>query len=341
MDIDPRRLRILHEVARRGGVMRAAEALYLTPSAVSQQLAQLEREVGLALIDRSQRSVSLTPAGRVLAGYAERVEEELMEARRELTRFTERLAGPVRIAAFPTVITHMLVPAMRDLAARHPKITPVIHEIYGQPALQELRMGAVDVLITEQDMSLPGLSQPSLSARLLYVDEYRIVLPPDQPDPGSVAELLRLPWVASEPNQACGQALGRLAGLHGVEPRKVHVITEFGPTLSLVAAGHGVAIVPALALLDVPEGEVRVSEVRDVGARRLDAVTRVSRTRSGEPDPVQAVVIGAIEEATAALETSLSGRLHSAAPAGTAADAATAGTAAGADGAAEPGRPRS
>ncbi|MGP4093284.1 LysR family transcriptional regulator [Nonomuraea sp. KM90] len=310
MDIDPRRLRVLHEVARRGGVMRAAEALFLTPSAVSQQLAQLEREVGLALIDRSQRSVSLTPAGRVLAGYAERVEEELIEAKRELTRFTERLAGPVRIAAFPTVIKHVLVPAMRELAVRHPKITPVIHEIYGQPALQELRLGAVDVLITEQDMSLPVLSQPSLNTRLLYVDEYRIVVPPGWPDPPStVADLMRRPWVASEPSQACGQALERLAGLHGFEARKVHVITEFGPTLALVAAGHGVAIVPALALLDVPEGEVRVSDVRDVGARRLDAVTRVSRTRSGEPDPVQAVVIGAIEEATAALEASLRGRL--------------------------------
>ncbi|MFG3442786.1 LysR family transcriptional regulator [Nonomuraea sp. NPDC047897] len=310
MDIDPRRLRVLHEVARRGGVMRAAEALFLTPSAVSQQLAQLEREVGLALIDRSQRRVSLTPAGRVLAGYAERVEEELAEARRELTRFTERLAGPVRIAAFPTVIRHMLVPALRDLATRHPKITPVIHEVYGQPALQELRLGAVDVLITERDMSLPVLAQPSLATRPLYVDEYRIVVPPDWPDPPrSVADLADVPWVASEPDQACGQALDRLAALHGFEPRKVHVITEFGPTLALVAAGHGVAIVPTLALLDVPEGEVRVSELREVGARRLDAVTRVSRTRSGEPDPVQAVMISAIEDATAALEASLKGHL--------------------------------
>lgn len=317
MDIDPRRLRVLHEVARRGGVMRAAEALYLTPSAVSQQLAQLEREVGLALIDRSQRRVSLTPAGRVLAGYAERVEEELIEARRELTRFTERLAGPVRIAAFPTVIKHMLLPAMRGLAERHPKITPVIHEVYGQPALQELRLGAVDLLITERDMSLPGLSQPSLTTRPLYVDEYRVVLPPDWPDPTCTEDLMGLPWVAAEPDQACGQALDRLAGLYGFEPRKVHVITEFGPTLALVAAGHGVAIVPALALLDVPEGEVRVSEVRDVGARRLDAVTRVSRTRSGEPDPVQAVVIGAIEEATEALRTMLRGRLGAAEPLGT------------------------
>jgi DNA-binding transcriptional LysR family regulator len=310
MDIDPRRLRVLHEVARRGGVMRAAEALFLTPSAVSQQLAQLEREVGLALIDRSQRSVSLTPAGRVLAGYAERVEEELAEARRELTRFTERLAGPVRIAAFPTVIKHMLVPAMRELAVRHPKISPVIHEVFGPPALQELRLGAVDVLITEQDMSLPVLAQPSLATRALYVDEYRIVVPPDWTDPPrTVADLADLPWVASEPEQACGQALDRLAGLHGFEPRKVHVITEFDPTLALVAAGHGVAIVPSLALLDVPEGEVRVSDLRDVGARRLDAVTRISRTRSGEPDPVQAVVIGAIEDATAALDATLVGHL--------------------------------
>jgi len=310
MDIDPRRLRVLHEVARRGGVMRAAEALYLTPSAVSQQLAQLEREVGLALIDRSQRRISLTPAGRVLAGYAERVEEELLEARRELTRFTERLAGPVRIAAFPTVISHVLVPAMRALGERHPKIEPVIHEVYGQPALQELRLGSVDLLITEQDMGVPVLSPPLLNTRLLYVDEYRIVVPPGWAKPPStIDELVRAPWVAGEPDQACGQALTRLAGLHGFEPRKVHVITEFGPTLALVAAGHGVAIVPALALLDVPEGEVRVSDVRDVGARRLDAVTRVSRTRSGEPDAVLGVVIGAIEEATAELEASLRGRL--------------------------------
>lgn len=299
--------------------MRAAEALYLTPSAVSQQLAQLEREVGLALLDRSQRRISLTPAGRVLAGYAERVEEELLEARRELTRFTERLAGPVRIAAFPTVIKHLLVPAMRELAVRHPKISPIIHEIYGAPALQELRLGAVDMMIAERDTGLPAPVQPSLGSRLLYVDEYRIVLPPDLTDPPrTFADLAEVPWVTSEPSNATGQALDRLAALHGFEPRKVHVITEFGPALALVAAGHGVAIVPALALLDVPEGEVRVSELRDVGARRLDAVTRVSRTRSGEPDPVQAVVIGVIEEVTAALEASLSGRLpaseHSAGP---------------------------
>jgi DNA-binding transcriptional LysR family regulator len=144
------------------------------------------------------------------------------------------------------------------------------------------------------------------------VDEYRIVVPPGWPEPQGIADLADVPWVASEPGKACGQALDRLAALHGFEPRKVHLIGEFGPTLALVAAGHGVAIVPTLALLDVPEGEVRVSDLGDVGARRIDVVTRVSRTRSGEPDPVHAIVIGAVEAATARLDGSLRGHLHTA-----------------------------
>ncbi|MGJ6961580.1 LysR family transcriptional regulator [Streptosporangium sp. G11] len=306
MDIDPRRLRVLHEVARRGGVMRAAEALHLTASAVSQQLALLEREVGLSLIDRSQRRVALTPAGRVLAGYAERVEEELGEARRELIRFTERLAGPVSIAAFPTVIRHLLVPALGRLAERHPQITPRIQELYGPPALQELRLGGVDLALTEQDADKTVAVQQAIVSHPLYVDEYRIVAPPGWAEvPRGVADLAGVPWISGPPDQACGHALERLAALHGFTPRRAHMIQEFPPTLALVAAGHGVAIVPSLALLDVPDGEVVVTGITNVGARKLDVVTRLSRTRSGEPDPVQAVVIAALRDAA----EELSGRL--------------------------------
>ncbi|OPG06165.1 LysR family transcriptional regulator [Microbispora sp. GKU 823] len=298
MEIDPRRLRILHEVSRRGGVMKAAQALHLTPSAVSQQLAQLEREVGLALFDRSQRRVTLTPAGRVLAAYAERIEEQLAEARHELNRFAERLSGPVTIAAYPTVIRHLLVPALRELAARHPRITPVIHELFGPGAVQELRLGGVDLVVTERDMSQPAASLPSMSRHRLYDDEYRIVAPPSWDEvPATVADLVDLPWVAGVPDQACGQALERLAQLHGFVPRRVHLIAEFPPVLGLVSAGHGVAIVPSLALLDVPAGEVVVTGIRGVGSRRIEALTRVSRTTSGEPDPMQAVVIEVLREA--------------------------------------------
>lgn len=300
---------MLHEVARRGGVMRAAEALHLTASAVSQQLAQLEREVGLALIDRSQRRVALTPVGRVLAGYAERVEEELSEARRELTQFTERLAGPVSIAAFPTAIRHLLLPALATLAERHPQITPRVHELYGAPALQEVRLGGIDLAITEQDADEPVPAQPSIVSQPLHVDEYRIVAPPGWADiPRDVADLGGVPWVAGPPDQACGHALERLAALHGFTPRKVHVIEEFPPVLAMVAAGHGVAIVPSLALLEVPAGEVVVTGISNVGARSLSVVTRVSRARSGEPGPVQAVVIAALREAADGLVSRLGER---------------------------------
>lgn len=289
--------------------MRAAEALHLTASAVSQQLMLLEREVGLALVDRSQRRVSLTPAGGVLAGYAERIEEELAEARRELIHFTERLAGPVTIAAFPTVIRHLLVPALGVLAEHHPQITPRIHELYGPPALQELRLGGVDLAVTEWDADKPFAPQPSIVAHPLHVDEYRIVAPPDwKRIPRGLADLGEVPWVAGPPDQACGHALERLAAAGGFTPRRVHVIEEFPPTLALVAAGHGVAIVPSMALLEVPVGEVVVTGIPDVGSRRLDAVTRLSRTRSGEPDPVQAVVIAALREAADGLAARLDER---------------------------------
>ncbi|MFD0659648.1 LysR substrate-binding domain-containing protein [Thermocatellispora tengchongensis] len=135
--------------------------------------------------------------------------------------------------------------------------------------------------------------------------------PPGWPEiPREVADLAELPWVAGVPDQACGQALERLAGLHGFTPRRVHVIQEFPPTLALVAAGHGVAIVPELALLEVPAGEVVVTDIGGVGARRIDAVTRVSRTRSGEPDPVQAVVVSALRQATDLLAPQLAHRFH-------------------------------
>ncbi|GGS64332.1 LysR family transcriptional regulator [Planobispora rosea] len=310
MEIDPRRLRVLHEVARRGGVMRAAEALHLTASAVSQQLALLEREVGLALIDRSQRRAALTPAGRVLAGYAERVEEELAEARRELTRFTGRLSGPVSVAAFPTVIRHLLVPALATLAEQHPRLEPRIVELYGAAALEELRLGGVDLVITEHDADAPVQERPSLVPHRIHVDEYRIVVPAGWAQdrtgiPRDMADLADVPWIAGPAGQACGHALDRLAALHGFTPRRVHVIEEFPPVLALVAAGHGAAIVPSLALLEVPAGEVAVTSIPGVGARRLDAVTRVSRTRSGEPDPVQAVVVAALREAADGLAARL------------------------------------
>jgi DNA-binding transcriptional LysR family regulator len=115
--IDPRRLRVLQTVAAHGSVAAAADALHLSPPAVSQQLLALERETGASLIDRSGRQVALTAAGRLLAAHGERIAAQLRQAERDLAELTGQAAGPVRIAAFQTVMAPLIAPALRALAA--------------------------------------------------------------------------------------------------------------------------------------------------------------------------------------------------------------------------------
>ena len=132
---------MLQAVAAHRSVAAAASALHLSPPAVSQQLLALERETGAGLIDRSGRQVTLTAAGRLLAAHGERIAAQLRQAERDLAALTGRAAGPVRIAAFQTVMAPLIAPALRALAADHPAIQPVITERYGPAATAELRLG--------------------------------------------------------------------------------------------------------------------------------------------------------------------------------------------------------
>lgn len=297
MELDPRRLRVLRAVAVRGGVTDAARLLHLTPSAVSQQLTLLEQEVGLALLDRSRRRIALTTAGHLLAARAERIEQELIEARRDLTALSGRVTGPVVVAAFPTAIRHLLVPAVKALAGTHPEVRPSIVELEAGPGLRELRTGGVDVVITESDRPEP--ERPGLAAVALADDEYRIAVPSSwTPVPRTVRDLAEQPWVAAPPDSASGQALDRLAAKHRFTPKRAHTCLEFPAVLSLVAAGFGAAILPTLALADVPAGAVTITPVSITGSRRLTALHR--SPRSG-PEPVTVTLIEALHEAAHAL----------------------------------------
>ncbi|MDX3039107.1 LysR family transcriptional regulator, partial [Streptomyces caniscabiei] len=189
MELDPRRLRVLRAVALRGGVVDAAKVLHLTPSAVSQHLAQLEREVGQPLVDRSRRRAGLTPAGRLLAARAERIERELAEARRELAELTGRSTGPVTVAAFSSAVCHLLVPALAALARTHPELKPRVVEAEGPEALRELRTGGLDLLVVEYDGDDPDPHEQwrDLASAPVADDAYRVVTPADwSPTPRSV-----------------------------------------------------------------------------------------------------------------------------------------------------------
>lgn len=294
MEIDPRRLRVLRAVAIGGGVMNAARILHLTPSAVSQHLAQLEREVGLTLVDRSRRRVELNEAGRLLAARAERIEQELAEARRELTALSGRVSGPVVVAAFSTAIRHLLVPAIALLSQTHPNVRPRVFDLEGAPAERELRTGGIDVLITERDAGEHGPLRDGLAERVLGDDPYRVVVPTRWTiRPRSVSDLADQPWISGPPESACGQALDRLAGQYRFTPQRAHVCIEFPSVLGLVAGGFGAAIVPMLALREADPDAVAVTDITVGGARRLAAVHRVSRAGI---EPVVTVTLDALSE---------------------------------------------
>lgn len=295
MEIDPRRLRTLRAVAVRGGVVDAARLLHLTPSAVSQQLRLLEEEVGLPLLDRTGRRVELTPAGRLLAGRAERIEAELSGARQDLAALSGRAAGSVVVAGFQSAIRHLLAPALERLARTHPHVEPSVREEEGGTALRELRTGAVDLVVAERDGAEPLPAAPRIAVEVLLEDEYRIVIPARwRRRPRSVTDLAAAPWVASPPETACGRALDRLAAAHGFVPRKAHVCLEFPTALALVAAGFGAAIVPLLARADAPPRSVAVAPVPGAGFRRLLLLHRLG------PEPVVRAVIEALREVAGA-----------------------------------------
>ncbi|MCC9308476.1 LysR family transcriptional regulator [Kitasatospora sp. RB6PN24] len=301
MELDPRRLRVLHAVAVRGGVVDAARLLHLTPSAVSQQLAQLEREVGQPLVDRSRRRAGLTPAGQLLAARAERIEQELAEARRELAQASGRVTGPVVIAGFSSAICHLLVPALRRLTDEQPELEPRVVELEGPAALRELRTGGLDLVVTEYDVGGPGTTAApaGLSAAPVADDEYRVVLPADwSPAPGSVKDLANRPWVAGPPGSACGRALERICAEYGFSPRRVHTAVEFPTVLALVAAGLGAAIVPTLALGGARADFVELPALPVAGHRRIAALRRSS---GSGPDPLTDAVVAALRQAATAL----------------------------------------
>ncbi|HSZ41337.1 MAG TPA: LysR substrate-binding domain-containing protein [Trebonia sp.] len=292
--IDPRRLGVLQAVAVHGSVAAAASALRLSPPAVSQQLLALEREAGASLIDRSGRQVKLTAAGRLLAAHGERVAAQLRQAERELAELTGQASGPVRIAAFHSVMAPLIGPALRNLASASPAVRPVITERYGPAAVADLRLGDLDIVLTEYDAASTLPAEPGLGLRHLAFDPYLLVIPPDwrvaAGKLNDLADLAGRPWVAGPPGTACDHALRRLAAAAGLTIPAGDVCVEFPSVLALVAAGRGAAIIPRMAL---GQADATVCALPPLGGRHIAAW---HRTGPAQPAPATATVLDALAD---------------------------------------------
>lgn len=287
MDCDPRRLTVLAAVARTGGVQAAGTALHVTPSAVSQQIAKLEREAGVSLMLHGRRHLVLTAAGIALAQRGERIAAELAGVQHDLARLTQQVGGPVTLVAFPTAVAAIVGPTAARVRLELPAVELRVVETAEEPATERLRNGTVDLVVVERDSSRRRPVPKGLREVALLDDPFMVMLPTTWPAPRGVRDLADLHWVAGPAGSATRSALDGLARAGGWRPRVVHEALEFPAVHALVGAELGAALVPRLALPDpgaaVAERVVAVP-LPGLGSRRL-----VARHRTGRREPSPAV----------------------------------------------------
>jgi DNA-binding transcriptional LysR family regulator len=272
MEIDPRRLRFLLAVARSGGVLAAADDLAVTPSAVSQQLARLESEVGRPLVRRTASGTVLTDAGRSLAESAEDVERVLVEARARLLAAEDQPSGTVRVGGFHSFLSAVLIPCIPSWRERHPRLRLEVLESHSDDLLKRLRSGDLDIVILELDAEESSRSLPATLIETPLLDEpWKLVVPSGaiaQPDAVELSRL-GLPWLGVDTAAAGARALQRIRRAAGSTLPTSHRYTETQTALALVAAGEGVALVPSLALRGVTQAGVEMLDVPGLGQRRI------------------------------------------------------------------------
>jgi DNA-binding transcriptional LysR family regulator len=277
--MDVERLRLLRDFAERGTVQATAEALSLTPSAVSQQLKRLQREAGVELLEPHGRRVRLTEAGKVLVARADEILAALEQAHADMDAFRTKPRGAVRVAMVPSAAA-MLLPGLIaeaatlgvDVGARD-----IDHSAARTPEL----LVDHDVVVVDRDERDTNAWGASYRATFLLREPLDLLLRPDHHLAGneSIAlhELAHCPWISVEIGRMVDDVLRSLAVISGVQPRIIQRINDFRVVEELVLSGVGIALLPRYAptvreLIRKPVDGINV-------ARRVEAITRTSTAK--------------------------------------------------------------
>ncbi|GGP82061.1 LysR family transcriptional regulator [Saccharothrix coeruleofusca] len=290
MDVSLVGLRVFREAAEHGTLTAAATALGCTQSAVSRQIAALERATGTALLERRRDGVRLTPAGHVVLRCAVAALDQVDAARRELSGLPAQ-AGAVRLGWCTSAGASLVPAALAALRRTHPGITVTTRE-GGTPALvRALRADALDLVLlgSAPPFGPPDTGSPPLEVRTLAERGLRLAVPAAHPLAGAdsvdVADLRGHRWVAGASSGEDG-LVGVWPGLDE-RPEIAHTARDWLAKLHLVAAGGGLTAVPAWLTGAVPPG-VRVLAVRGGPRERRRVV--LARLPGPPPEPVARLV---------------------------------------------------
>jgi DNA-binding transcriptional LysR family regulator len=296
------RLKLLKEVAYRGSFSAAAEALSYTQSAVSQQIATLEAETGMALLERHPRGVSLTAAGQTLLGHAEGILARLEAAEGALAEIAGLRGGRLRMASFPTAGGTLMPLAIATFRASHPDVELTLAEGEPEEIVPRLRAGELDLALLFEFAGESLLEEDMTRVELLD-DPMYLALPREHPlarrGKLRLEDLQDAAWVQTSSSSPCARHVVRSCHAAGFEPNVSFESDDYQTVQGLVAAGVGVALIPELALSVVRE---------DIAIRALSPAPPVRRVIAAAQAgarlvPATPTMLSVLEQAARRYET--------------------------------------
>jgi len=298
--LDLRRLRLLRELEARGTIAAVADALQFTPSAVSQQLASLEREAGVPLLERAGRGVRLTDAALTLVEHADALLERAALAEADLAATAGTVTGRARVAGFQSVMLKLAIPAIEALAVDAPRLRCELVEAEPEQAIPALALGDIDLVLADEWQHQPRHLPPSLERHELLSDPVNVVLPEHHPvlrrHDGAVplAELADEPWATGHPAMGWEEMTQRICReLGGFEPDIRFRANDANVSLALVARGLALALIPDLPLTGGRPGVAIRPIAESEVTRAIFAVTRAADAAR----PSTQALLGAIRTA--------------------------------------------
>jgi DNA-binding transcriptional LysR family regulator len=295
--LDVRRLRVLREVAACGSFSAAAENLAFTQPAVSRQIATLESEAGMRLVERSARGIRLTPAGELLLEHTDAILDRLATAESQLAALAAGTRGRLRLSAFPSANATLIPLAMVAFRDAHPGVELRLSEKVTSQALEGLAAGELDLAVVS---SAGRLDVPEgVALEPLMDDPHLVALPRDHPlaarESLRLADLRDETWIEGTASE-CTNALLAAAARAGFEPRIAFEAAQWLGKQGLVAAGVGVTLIPSVALATVRDDVVLRSLGPDAPMRRIWLARQDGGYTAPAVAPMSEILRGVAEE---------------------------------------------
>src|SRR4051794_12069793 len=297
--LDVRRMRVLREVAVQGSFSAAAEALSFTQSAVSQQIAALEREAGTVLVQRGARGVRLTEAGEALVRHADAILSRLADAEAELEAIAGLKGGRLRMASFESAGATLMPLAIAQFRERHPAIELTM--VMGEPDETEpqLKSGELDLVI---GFGSRLAEDDGIERQFLIEDPMFLVLPSDHPLAGKrnlrLADLADEAWIGGAPDCECNRLIHSACTRAGYAPRMAFETDDYAAVQGFVAAGVGVSLIAELGLTTIRD-DILVRDLgRDTPVRNIYAAAA-----GGYRTPATAAMLEVLADVAAGYES--------------------------------------